>query len=264
MITMGARNRTSEQHHGHRHDAEGAARRARLPAGRRALPSVPETVAMGYVVAEAATASVPAIIPVVASSPLLDAEQRERHPDQRDLHQRDHRGDRVHHGGVVGVPHARVDPDRERLLEPDRERADLVVVERPREREDRARRQRGRDVRQDDVAEHLHPRAPEVDRGLLLHPLEPEELRRHDRRHQRERADDLGGDHGLQAQVHVEPHVVHEGGDPDDQPRQDQRRAHEPAERPAPPVAEPREPERRERAQHEADAAPRSRPRARS
>ena len=179
---------------------------------------------------------------------------------QHHLDERDHGRDRVHDRQVLAVAQRGERPDRERVVGPADEVADLEVVERPHVGEDRRRHQRGRQVRQHHPAQHLGLGGAEVDRRLLLRAVEPGQPGRDDRGDQRERADDVHDADRPQAEVGLPDQrqvVVEEQqrADPDDQPRHDQRRPDDGRDAAPHQEAHPGQGEGRQGAQHQADRA---------
>ncbi len=92
-------------------------------------------------------------------------------------------------------------------------------------------RERGRDLRQDDVAQHLELGSAEVDRRLLERALEADEAGRHDRDNQRERHHEVHQGDGPKRERDAELAEEDQARDPDDQPWHDQNRAVEPGDR---------------------------------
>ena len=108
-------------------------------------------------------------------------------------------------------------------LRPDREERDDELVDREGHAEERAGDDRGRDERQDDVAERLPAVRPEVGGGPLEPPVESLQPGGHDEHDERRREHQVAQDHRVQAEPDPEQREEDEQAEPDEDARDHDR-----------------------------------------
>src|SRR5580765_7010585 len=131
------------------------------------------------------------------------ARQALRNGDGNDRRNQDHEDDYVDLGQLLPDADVAEDPDRESVLRSRGERGDDHLVEREREREQRARDERRGDRRQRDEPERLPPVGAEVHRSLGERRRRSPQSRDHVVEHDHDAERRMADDDRPQAEVHL-------------------------------------------------------------